>query len=88
MTNSYEYVIMSILPADSMKGAEIMDDRKIAYKDNQANSNAQSPYLEEVAYLLSLLSPSKLDQAVNFLEKLKESEDSRETVSAFRETEN
>lgn len=65
-----------------------MDDRKIAYKDNQANSNAQSPYLEEVAYLLSLLSPSKLDQAVNFLEKLKESEDSRETVSAFRETEN
>lgn len=65
-----------------------MDDRKIAYKDNRANPNAQSPYLEEVACLLSLLSPSKLDQAVNFLEKLKESEDSRETASAFRETEN
>ena len=74
--------------SNSTKGAEIMDDKKIAYKDTQANSNAQSPYLEEVAYLLSLLSPSKLNKAVSFLEKLKESEDSHETASAFRETGN
>jgi hypothetical protein len=62
-----------------------MDDRKIAYKDNQANSNAQSIYLEEVAYLLSLLSPEIKKQFTDYLKMLRDSEDNQEPVSAFQQ---
>ena len=34
----------------------------------------QSPYLEEVARLLSLLSPEKLNKAISYLNELKEQE--------------
>ena len=54
----------------------------------ELTTKEHSPYLEEVANLLSLLSANKLEKAINFLEKLKESEDSHETVSAFREVKN
>ena len=64
------------------------EPKKVANKAPETNNNEQSPYLEEVVQLLSLLSPSKLNKAVNFLEKLKDSEGSHETASAFRETKN
>ena len=64
------------------------EPEKVAKKIPKKSDNEQSPYLEEVVQLLSLLSPSKLGEAVNFLEKLKDIEDSREIASAFRETKN
>ncbi len=52
----------------------------MAYIYKNEEINFKSPYLEEVVYLLSLLSPSKMNKAVNFMEKLKESENSNETA--------
>lgn len=68
--------------SNSTKGAEIMDDRKIVYQDEQTNTNEQSPYLEEFAYLLSLLSPEVKKELNDYLKTLQDSEHSQEPAFA------
>lgn len=64
-----------------------MDDSKNAHQDNPANSRAKSPYLEEVAYLLSLLTPEVKKKFTDYLMTLRDSEDNQEPASAFQQKE-
>lgn len=73
--------------SNSTKGAEIMDDKKIAYQEKQASLDAQSTYFEEFVYLLSLLSPETKKEFTDYLRKLQDSEDNQEPVSSSRQKE-
>ena len=73
--------------SNSTKGAEIMDDKKIAYQEKQASLDAQSTYFEEFVYLLSLLSPETKKEFTDYLRKLRDSEDNQEPVSSSRQKE-
>ena len=74
--------------SNSTKGAEIMDDKKIAYQDEQANANAQSPYLEEFVYLLSLLTPEAKNKLSDYAKTLQDNAQNQAVASDFPKVKN